>query len=466
MMLPLYELTLKEVLDGVASQDFTMREVQQAVLDRQAQLKDLNIFTASVDSIGGEQPGQLGGVPIAIKDNVLTLDLPTTASSNVLRGYQAHYESSAWKRLRQAGAWNAGKTNLDAWAHGSSTETSDFGPTKNPRNPAYIPGGSSGGSAAAVAANACIAAVGTETAGSIRQPAAWCGCVGLKPTYGRVSRAGIVAMGSSLDSPGPMTKTVEDAALLLEIMAGQDKYDGTSSPLPVPRYRDALKTDLTGMKIGLIYTDVITDPKIKAAYDQAKTDLEKLGATVELAQAMETEYAIGVYAVVQRAEVSSNLARFDGIRYGQDRTAFGQEAKRRIMLGTYTLSKGYADRYYTRAQQVRTKYIEDFAQLFTQYDVLIAPVTPGYALKLGESKKYPFFGEMIDRLVEPCSLAGLPGVSVPCHIDPETNLTLGLNILAPAFEEMRAIQVAHAYEMSTDWNPWRLRQRQAGKEQA
>lgn len=466
MSVPLYELTLKEVLDGIAAKDFTMTQVQESVLARQKELTDLNIFTATVDAPAGEQPGQLGGVPIVIKDNVLTLDLPTTASSNVLRGYQAHYESSAWKRLREAGAWNAGKTNLDAWAHGSSTETSDFGPTKNPRNPEYIPGGSSGGSAAAVAANACIAAVGTETAGSIRQPAAWCGCVGLKPTYGRVSRAGIVAMGSSLDCPGPMTKTVEDAAILFELMAGQDKYDGTTSPLPVPRYRDALKTDLTGMKIGLIYTEVLTDDHVKAAYNQVKIDLEKLGATVEIAQAMETEYAIGVYAVVQRAEVSSNLARFDGIRYGQDRSTFGAEAKRRIMLGTYTLSKGYADRYYTRAQQVRTKYIEDFAKLFTQYDVLIAPVTPGYALKQGESKKYPFFGEMIDRLVEPCSLAGLPGLSVPCHIDPSTNLTLGLNILAPAFEEMRAIQVAHAYEMSTDWNPWRLRQRSAGKEQA
>lgn len=463
----LNELTLTEVISGVEAKRFSMQEVQKAVLDQLAKTSDLNIYLSQADAAPGELSGQLLGAPIAFKDNILVPGMPTTASSNVLRGYMPHYEATIAKRLRLAGAWNVGKTNLDAWAHGSSTETSDFGPTKNPRNPEYIPGGSSGGGAAAIAADACIASIGTETAGSIRQPSAWCGGVGLKPTYGRVPRAGVIAMGSSLDSPGPMTKTVEDAALLLEIMAGQDKYDGTTSPLPVPRYRDALvqpttTQPLAGVKIGMIYTEVVTDPQIQQAYDQARRDLEALGATVEMAQAMETEYAIGVYAVVQRAEVSSNLARFDGIRYGQDRTHFGAEAKRRIMLGTYTLSKGYADRYYARAQQVRTLYINDFARLFSQYDILVAPVTPGFALKLGESKKYPFFGEMIDRLVEPCALAGLPGISVPCHVDPATNLTLGLNIMAPAFEESRMITVAHAYEQSTQWNRWVARQKSEG----
>lgn len=462
----LNELTLTQVVAGVADKKFSMPEVQQAVIDRQKEVADLNIFTATVSEVGGETAGQLAGTPIALKDNILTPGMATTASSNVLRGYLPHYEATVWKRLREAGAWNAGKTNLDAWAHGSSTETSDFGPTKNPLNPEYIPGGSSGGSAAAIAANATIAAIGTETAGSIRQPSAWCGTVGLKPTYGRVSRAGIVAMGSSLDSPGPMTKTVEDAARLLQIMAGQDKYDGTTSPLPVGSYTNALVSPntsfpLKNLKIGMIYTEVLEDAAIQAAYDQARQDLESLGATVEMAKAMNPEYAIGVYAVVQRAEVSSNLARFDGIRYGHDRSQFGAEAKRRIMLGTYTLSKGYADRYYTKAQQVRTKYIQDFASLFETYDILIAPVTPGYALKLGESKKYPFFGEMIDKLVEPCSLAGLPGISVPCHIDPSTHLALGLNIMAPAFQEEKMITVAHAYEQATTWNPWVSRMKES-----
>lgn len=466
----LFELTLTEVLDGVADKKFSMSEVQNAVLQRQAEVSDLNIYLAKAESAPGELPGQLRGAPISFKDNILVPGMPATASSNVLRGYMPHYEATVSALLRTAGAWNVGKTNLDAWAHGSSTETSAFGPTKNPRNPEYIPGGSSGGAAASVAANATIAAIGTETAGSIRQPAAWCGMVGLKPTYGRVSRAGIAAMGSSLDCPGPMTKTVQDAALLLEIMAGQDKYDGTTSPVAVPRYQDALTSPddeqpLAGLKIGLLYTDVLTDVKIQQAYDTARQALENLGATVEIAQAMETEYAIGVYAVVQRAEVSSNLARYDGIRYGQDRSEFGDEAKRRIMLGTYTLSKGYADRFYQKAQQVRTLYIQDFERLFAQYDVLVAPVTPGFALKLGESKKYPFFGELVDRLVEPCSLAGLPGISVPCFVDPETNLTLGLNIMAPAFQESRMITVAHAYEQATTWNPWVARQK-AQKEQA
>lgn len=450
----LHQLTLTEVLSGVEKKQFSMPEVQQAVQKRMEETQDLNIYLATATELPEENTGVLAGVPIAVKDNILTPGLVTTASANVLRGYQPQYEATVAKRVREAGGFFIGKTNMDAWAHGSSTETSDFGPTKNPRNPEHIPGGSSGGSAAAVAADACIAAIGTETAGSIRQPSAWCGTVGLKPTYGRVSRAGIVAMGSSLDSPGPMTKTVEDAAFLLELMAGQDKYDGTTGSQPVPRYHDSLNQPLKGMKIGFIYQEVLEDSLIQSAYEQARKDLEKLGAVVETAVAMESEYAIGVYAVVQRAEVSSNLARYDGIRYGQDRSHFGTEAKRRIMLGTYTLSKGYADKFYVRAQQVRTKYIQDFERLFSQYDVLVAPVTPGFALKLGESKKYPFFGELIDRLVEPCSLAGLPGLSVPCFVDPKTNLTLGLNILAPAFEEGRMIQVAHAYEQATAWNPW------------
>lgn len=462
----LNELTLREYIDGVKAKKFSPVEVQQAVISAIAVTNpELNIYLdhhQAVDpSTDWAEP--LYGAPVAVKDNILTPGLVTTASSNVLRGYRPHYESTCGQRLREAGGYVVGKTNLDAWAHGSSTETSDFGPSKNPNNTEYIPGGSSGGSAAALAANVTIAAIGTETAGSIRQPASWNGIVGLKPTYGRVPRTGVIAMGSSLDCPGPMTKTVEDSAILLQIMSGKDKYDGTSSSLPVEDYTQYLGKSLKGMKIGFIYSDIIDDPQVNALFEQTIPVLESLGATVEMAQAMDPHYAIGVYTVVMRSEVSSNLARYDGIRYGHDRSNFGEEAKRRIMLGTYTLSKGYADKYYTRAQQVRTRYIQDYARLFEQYDVLVAPATPGFALKFGESKKYPFFGELIDLLIEPSALAGLPGIVVPCYRNPETNLPLGINIMAPAFQEGRMIQVAHAYEQATQWNPWieRMREEQA-----
>ena len=396
---------------------------------------------------------ELLGAPIAVKDNFLTKDLVTTASSNVLRGYRPHYESTAVKRVREAGGWIVGKNNLDAWAHGSSTETSDFGPTKNPCNTAYIPGGSSGGTAAAVAADLCIAALGTETSGSILGPAAWTGIVGLKPTYGRVSRYGVIAMASSLDSPGVMTKTTEDAARLLKIIAGHDPNDGTSSTKEVPDYTATLAAGIKGKKIGVIYESVLPD-EMKPILSAAVEVLRQQGARVESVEAMNPEPAIGMYAVLQRSEVSSNLARYDGLRYGQDRSAFGDEAKRRIMLGTYTLSKGYADRYYVQAQKVRTAFINDFNRLFGQYDLLVSLSMPSYAWPLGESAKYPFFGEMIDKLAEPRSAAGLPAISVPCFRDPKTNLPLGLSIIAPQFSESELLAAAHAYEQATDWNRW------------
>lgn len=454
-MSELYTLTLRQAIDGIKAKRFSSKDVWQSVSQRIAKVNpELNIYTSVADTPISPTTGPLAGLPLAVKDNILVQGLPTTASSNVLREYQPHYEATLWRQVAAAGGSVIGKTNLDAWAHGSSTETSDFGPTKNPLNPEYVPGGSSGGSAAAVAADACIAAIGTETAGSIRLPAAWCGIVGLKPTYGRVSRYGVIAMGSSLDSPGPMTKTVYDSALLLEHMAGQDRYDGTTSPEPVGKYVAALGGSVAGMKIGFVYLNDIEDPTIRAQYERVMQELRDLGADVEEAQAMNPEYAIGMYAVIQRGEVSSNLARFDGIRYGEGREAFGTEAKRRIMLGTYTLSKGYADKYYVHAQQVRTLYIQDFARLFGQYDLLVAPSAPGYALKLGESAKYPYFGELIDRFVEPCSMAGLPGISVPCHHDERTNLALGMNIIAPAWHEERMLTLASAYEASTPWNHW------------
>ncbi|HAV14941.1 MAG TPA: Asp-tRNA(Asn)/Glu-tRNA(Gln) amidotransferase subunit GatA [Candidatus Pacebacteria bacterium] len=407
----------------------------------------------------------LRGVPIAVKDNFLTVGLPTTASSKVLDGFMPPYESTVTSKLKKAGGVIFGKTNMDAWAHGSSTETSDYGPTKNPRNPEHLPGGSSGGSAAAVAADMCIAAIGSETAGSIRQPSAWCGVVGLKPTYGRVSRAGVVAMGSSLDCPGPITKTVEDAAILLNVIAGQDKYDATTSPVQVPDFTKMLKTGVKGVRVGIAYIDhekLVGTPAAKAV-EQAAEVLQSLGAIVDRVPLSQTlkdntiltpDYAIGVYTVVQRGEVSSNLARYDGIRYGHDRTHFGDEAKRRIMLGTFTLSKGYADKYYVKAQQVRSLYIQNFRQLFSRYDVLISPTSPGYALKLGASKDNPMFGELEDMLEEPSSITGLPGINVPCGHDKKTNLYLGLNIVSAQWNEGLVLRAGYAFEQNTYWNSW------------
>jgi len=318
-----------------------------------------------------------------------------------------------------------------------------------------LPGGSSGGSAAAVAADACIAAIGTETAGSIRQPAAWCGVVGLKPTYGRVSRSGVIAMASSTDSPGPITKTVEDSAILLNYLAGHDQYDGTTSPQAVPDYTQALNQSITGTRVGLLYQDIdgleLVNPYIQAAAKK----LEEMGAIVEPVIALDPHYAISVYTVVQRAEVSSNLARFDGIRYGNDRSFFGDEAKRRIMLGTYTLSKGYADKYYTSAQRVRTAFLQDFQKLFGKYDVLISATSPSFAKKIGVSENAAMFGELEDMLLEPSSITGLPGINIPCYHDTATNLFIGLNIMAPMWREDQVIKVADAYEKATSWNTWR-----------
>lgn len=455
-MSELNHLTLHQALEGLAAKSFSIEEIQRSVLDAiTARNDELNAYLDYHHEVPTQTfSGRLRGLPVAAKDNYLTKDLVTTASSNVLRGYRPQYESTVVDRLRKQGAFLVGKTNLDAWAHGSSTETSDFGPTKNPRNLAYMPGGSSGGSAAAVAADLCIAAIGTETAGSIRQPSAWSGIVGLKPTYGRVSRYGIVSMGSSLDSPGPMTKTVADAALLLNLMAGQDPYDSTSRPDAVEDYTTYLGKEITGLKIGVMYSDLEELKAIQQQYQQAYHILEDLGAVVEPVKAMDPRYAIPLYAVIQRGEVSSNLARYDGIRYGHDRSAMGAEAKRRIMIGTYTLSKGYASKVYVKAQKVRTLFIQDFARLFSQYDLLVAPTSPGYALQLGESAKYPYFGELMDMLLEPSSMAGLPGINVPIYFHPDTGLPLGMNLMGPALSEGKLIQVADAFERAAGINEW------------
>lgn len=456
----LNQLTLKQAIDKINTKQITVEELYQDVVAAAADLNQklnvyLNLDEDCLKKVSAQEKKTLRGLPLAVKDNFCTQTLPTTAGSRILGKFEPVYESTVTKKLKRAGGVIYGKTNLDAWAHGSSTETSAFGPTLNPRNPAHLPGGSSGGSAAAVAADMTLAAIGSETAGSIRQPAAWCGTVGLKPTYGRVSRYGVIAMASSTDSPGPITKTVEDAAILFNIIAGHDKLDATSSNKPVPDLTQSLDKSLKGLKIGVMYLDIEGLEEVRPLYEEQLKVFEELGAKVELVKAFDPHYAVGVYTVVQRGEVSSNLARFDGVRYGLDRSHFGDEAKRRIMLGTFTLSKGYADQYYNLAQKVRTLFIQDFNQLFTEYDVLAAPTSPGFAKPLGASEGEAMFGELEDLLLEASSVAGLPGISVPCYRDEETNLFLGLNIMAPMFREDLMVQAADAFEKNTPWNSWR-----------
>ncbi len=457
-------LTVKEAVEKLRHKEIShaelYRDIHDAIADTNEKLNVyLTVNNEAVKEAEKQQNKPLAGVPIAVKDNFCTQGLRTTASSNVLKNFVPPFDATVITRLKAAGGVVVGKTNMDAWAHGSSTETSAFGPTKNPRNPDYLPGGSSGGSAAAVAANMCIGALGTETAGSIRIPASWCGVVGLKPTYGRVSRYGIVPMASSTDSPGPIGKTVEDCAILLNYIAGHDPYDATTSPSPVSDFTKRMKNGVKGMKIGLCYTDheKLKGSEAAKAVESAAKVFERLGANVSRVPVSETlqknhildpNLAIAVYTVVQRSEVSSNLAGYNGIRYDEGRSFFGDEAKRRIMLGTFTLSKGYADKYYVTAQKVRSLYIQNYQELFGRYDLLIGPTSPGYAQKLGATKDNPMFGELEDMLLEQSSIAGLPGINVPCHRDPKTNLYIGLNIMANYWQEERVIQAAYAFEQA------------------
>lgn len=456
----LHTLTLAQALEKLKRKEISLgdiwADVQSSIDQQNTKLNAyLTLNTAAETERQAAAQLPLAGVPIAVKDNFATKGLRTTASSTVLDTFVPEFESTVTARLKAAGGVIVGKTNLDAWAHGSSTETSQYGRTLNPRNTDYLPGGSSGGSAAAVAANMCIAAIGSETAGSIRQPSAWCGTVGLKPTYGRVSRFGAVAMASSTDSPGPIAKTVEDAAIVLNHLAGHDDRDGTTSAQPVPDFTQTLGKEIKGLKVGVLYLDLAGLEASRPHFEAAMKVLSDLGAEVESVTAMDPRLAISVYTIVQRGEVSSNLARYDGIRYANDRSFFGDEAKRRIMLGTYTLSKGYADQYYNLAQKVRTLFMQDFEQLFAKYDVLVSLSSPGFAKKIGASEDSAMFGELEDMLLEPSSITGLPGINVPCYRDARTNLFLGMNIMAPMWQEAKMIQVADAFERATSWNTWR-----------
>lgn len=415
----------------------------------------LNAFLTVCDpapaSPSSADKGVLSNIPIAIKDNFCTDGIRTTASARVLDSFVPPYDATVVARLKNAGAVVQGKTNLDAWAHGSSTETSDYGPTRNPWDLTRVPGGSSGGSAAAVAAGLTPAAIGSETAGSIRGPASWCGVVGLKPTYGRVSRYGVIAMGSSLDCPGTFTRNIEDAALILQLIAGNDPFDATSAREPVPDYTSQ-------MKEGRRFTIGIADEYLEGVHEEVKKnfeatrgELEKLGHTFKKITLIPPKYAISVYTILQRAEVSSNLARYDGIRYGEKRTAFAPEAKRRIMLGTYTLSHGYYDAYYKKAQQVRTLLINDFRRVFKEVDLIMAPSGPVTALKLGEFEKYPFFGEIMDVLYEPGAIAGIPGINIPTGLD-SNGLPISMQFMSNYFAEGMLLDIGYQFERETNYH--------------
>ena len=394
------------------------------------------------------------GIPIALKDIYMTKGLRTTAASNVLRDYIPQYDATVVRKLKEAGAVILGKTNLDAWAHGSSGENSDFGPTKNPWDREYVPGGSSSGSAAAVAANLCAAATGTDTGGSIRLPASFTDTVGLKPTYGLVSRYGIIAMASSLDSIGHFTKTVEDSALFLNITAGNDPFDATTTNKELPDYTKDLHKGIRGLKIGIPkeYLAMGIDKKIKENFDNALRQIEELGAEIIEISLPHTKYAVACYYIIQPSEVSSNLARYDGIRFGNDRSYFGDEAVRRIILGTFTLSAGYYEAYYKKAMQVRTLIKRDFEQVFNPpaggVDAIIAPVSPTPPWKLGEKLDNPLRMYLSDIFTTTANLAGIPGLSVPSGFI--NGLPAGFQILGPQFSEKLLFQIGHAFEQTQE----------------
>jgi aspartyl-tRNA(Asn)/glutamyl-tRNA(Gln) amidotransferase subunit A len=412
----------------------------------------------------------LGGVPIAIKDVINVTGEPCTAGSKILQGYTSTYDATVIRKLRAAGAIPFGRCNLDEFAMGSSTENSAFGRTMNPWDLSRVPGGSSGGSAAVVAADEAFAALGSDTGGSIRQPAALCGCVGVKPTYGRVSRFGLIAFASSLDQIGPFTKTVRDAAVLMNVIAGRDPLDSTSLDVPVEDATALLGRDIKGMKLGLPREYFISgiDPQVEATVRAAVRQFESLGAEIVDVSLPHTEHAVSVYYVIATAEASANLARFDGVRYGFRASSesllemyghtreegFGAEVKRRIILGTYVLSSGYYDAYYLRAQKVRTLIRNDFMRAFEKVDAIICPTTPEPAFKAGDRTDDPLKMYLADIFTIACNLAGTCGISLPCGFA-ETDgkrLPIGLQLIGQPFKEPQLLQFAHAYEQATSWH--------------
>lgn len=461
----LHQLTITQAQEGLRKKEFSVTELVKSCLER---IKKLNSKINAFITISEEEALKearnletkkfrnlekypLFGIPLGVKDLFCTKGIKTTAGSKVLENYIPVYDATVVKRLKEAGAIIIGKTNLDAWAHGSSGENSDFGPTKNPWNLAYTPGGSSSGSAAAVAAGFALGATGTDTGGSIRLPASFCNLVGLKPTYGRVSRFGVIAMASSLDSIGHFAKTVEDAALILKITAGKDEFDATTANLPVPDYLKKIKEKIKNLKLGIPkeYFAKGLDKKVGKKVEEAIRIFKKLGFKVVEVSLPHTKYALATYYIIQPAEVSSNLARYDGIRYGFDRGKFADEAKRRIMLGTYTLSAGYYEAYYLKAMKVRTLIKRDFENAFEKVDVLLTPVSPTLPFRLGERTTNPLAMYLSDVLTVTANLAGVPGLTLPAGF--VNGLPVGIQLLGPQFSEDLLFRIGYPYEQETQW---------------
>jgi aspartyl-tRNA(Asn)/glutamyl-tRNA(Gln) amidotransferase subunit A len=458
-------LTIKETQKKLLKKEFTVVQLVDAYLARISKFdKQLNSFlTLSeelaylqakkaeelIEDLGKEafKEYPLLGVVVAHKDLFLTKGIRTTAASNVLKDYIPAYSATVVKKIERAGAITIGKTNCDAWAHGASGENSDFGPTKNPWNKEYVPGGSSSGSAAAIASQFALVATGTDTGGSIRQPANFCGVVGFKPTYGAVSRYGVVAMASSLDSIGHFGRSVEDVEKVFEVTKGPDHKDSTV-------IKKEEKKSNSKFKIGIPKEYFIKglDPEVENSVRKAAKVFEKQGVELVDISLPHTEYAISVYYIIQPAEVSSNLGRYDGVRYGNRRETFGDEAKRRIMLGTYALSAGYYDAFYLKAQKVRSKIIEDFKKAFEKVDVILAPVSPTPAFKLGEKAKDPLQMYLADVLTVAANVAGIPGLSIPSGFT-KKGLPLGFQLMGPRFSESKLFEIGKMYEKGANWSP-------------
>lgn len=480
----LNQLTISGLTEKLSAKEVSSREAIQACLDRVRQVDDqvkafirydaddalrqADAADAAIASGVSHAEKPLLGVPIALKDIFAVKGQSLQSASQILDGFISPYDSTVVQKLQAAGAVVFGRLNMDEFAMGSSTENSSFQTTLNPWDTSRIPGGSSGGSAAAVAADECIASLGTDTGGSIRQPAALCGCVGVKPTYGRVSRYGVIAFASSLDQVGPFTKDIRDAALLMNVISGHDKRDSTSVPREVPDHTAALTGDLKGVKLGIAREFMVDglDDSVKNAVDAAIRKLEDLGAETVEVSLPHSKYSVATYYIVATAEASSNLARYDGVRYGnrvdgadplelyrKTRGAgFGAEVKRRVILGTYVLSSGFYDAYYLRAQKVRTLIRQDFDKAFETVDAIISPTTPTPAFKVGEKANDPLQMYLSDIFTISSNLAGNCGLSLPCGFSANPKLPIGLQLLGPSFGEEKLFQIAHAYEQATDWH--------------
>ena len=478
------QLTLSALVSRLANREVSARAATEACLEQIRRVDgrlraflsyDAADALAQADAadqalVAGATHAQrpLLGVPLALKDVIAAKGQPLNCASKILGNFISPYDATVVQKLKAAGAVVFGRLNMDEFAMGSSTENSAFQITRNPWDTSRTPGGSSGGSAAAVAADECVAALGSDTGGSIRQPAAFCGCVGLKPSYGRVSRYGLVAFASSLDQLGCLAKEVRDAATVLEVLSGVDPRDSTSVPRPVPHYAGSLNSDIRGLKLGLPREYLVggLDPEVKQAIDEAVKQLQQLGAEVVEVSLPHTDYAIAAYYIIATAEASANLARFDGIRYGRrvegpDPIAlygntrgagFGAEVKRRIILGTYVLSSGYYDAYYLRAQKVRTLIRGDFLKAFERVDALVTPTSPTAAFRLGEKADDPLQMYLMDIFTISANLAGICGISIPCGFTRSPKLPIGLQLLGKPFGEETILRVAHAYEQSTAWH--------------